>query len=189
MPFSLPGSTATPSSSRTPSASTKRTTASPGSTPTSASTAPTTSTSSTYGWTWRSTGRPTPSTRSTQSSKTTSATRYRNAWYTRATLVKSEKDGARAWNWDTNRYWTITSGKTNELGQKTAYKLEPRGVVKPFVQHGSYIYDRTRFVQKPLWVTRYDPKEKYAAGDYMAQSPDIQGLPAYLEDHCGHHEH
>ncbi|TVZ04576.1 primary-amine oxidase [Trebonia kvetii] len=107
---------------------------------------------------------------------------YRNAWYTRATLVKSESEGARAWNWDTNRYWTIASDKTNELGEKTAYKLEPRGVVKPFVQQGSYIYDRARFVQKPVWVTRYDPREKYAAGDYMAQSPDVQGLPVYLED-------
>jgi primary-amine oxidase len=107
---------------------------------------------------------------------------HHNAWYTRATLVKSEAEGARDWNWDTNRYWKVVSDKVNELGEKTAYKLEPRGVVKPFVQPGSVIYDRARFVQKPVWVTRYDPKEKYAAGDYMAQSPDVQGLPVFLKD-------
>jgi primary-amine oxidase len=107
---------------------------------------------------------------------------YHNAWYTKATLVKSEKEGARSWNWDTNRYWKVVSDKVNELGERTAYKLEPRGVVKPFVQPGSFIYDRARFVQKPVWVTRYDPREKYAAGNYMAQSPDVQGLPVYLED-------
>jgi primary-amine oxidase len=107
---------------------------------------------------------------------------YHNAWYTRATLVKSENEGARDWNWDTSRYWKVVSDKVNELGMRTAYKLEPRGVVKPFVQPGSFIYDRARFVQKPVWVTRYDAKEKYAAGDYMAQSPDVQGLPVYLQD-------
>ncbi|UDY24805.1 primary-amine oxidase [Nocardioides sp. Kera G14] len=107
---------------------------------------------------------------------------YNNAWYTQATPITSERDGARDWKWETNRYWKIASDKVNELGEKTAYKLEPRAVVAPFVQKGSYIYDRARFVQKPVWVTAYDPEEMYAAGDYMAQSADMQGLPVYLED-------
>ncbi|MEP9385136.1 primary-amine oxidase [Nocardioides sp. KR10-350] len=107
---------------------------------------------------------------------------HRNAWYTKETLIASEAEGARDWSYETNRYWKIASDKTNELGGKTAYKLEPRGVVKSFVQPGSYVYDRARFVQKPVWVTKYDPKERYAAGDYMYQSADVQGLPVYLED-------
>ena len=45
------------------------------------------------------------------------------------------------------------------------------------VQEGSYIYDRARFVQHNLWVTKYDAAEKFAAGDYMYQSADVQGLP------------
>ena len=43
------------------------------------------------------------------------------------------------------------------------------------VQRGLVIYDRARFVQHNLWVTRYDPDEKYAAGDYPYQSPDATG--------------
>ncbi len=32
-------------------------------------------------------------------------------------------------------------------------------------------------------MTKYDPPaEKYAAGDYMYQSAEMQGLPVYLED-------
>jgi primary-amine oxidase len=31
-------------------------------------------------------------------------------------------------------------------------------------------------------VTRYDPDEKFAAGDYMYQSPDAQGLPEFIAD-------
>ncbi|MFT4044138.1 MAG: primary-amine oxidase [Gordonia sp. (in: high G+C Gram-positive bacteria)] len=107
---------------------------------------------------------------------------WKNAWYTKHTLIDSESHGARDWNYDTNRYWVVKSDKDNELGEKTAFKIEPRGVVKPFVQKGSWIYDRARFVQHPLWVTKYDPKELYAAGDYMYQTKEIQGLPKYVED-------
>lgn len=107
---------------------------------------------------------------------------HKNAWITQETLVGSEADGARDWRYETNRYWKIASDKTNELGEKTAYKLEPRSVVAPFLQEGSWVYDRARFVQHPVWVTKYDPEEMYAAGDYMYQSSDMQGLPVYLED-------
>ncbi len=87
--------------------------------------------------------------------------------------------GARDWNWSTGRYWKITNpSKVNELGSPVGYKLMPREVVPVMVQEGSYICDRARFVQHNLWVTKYDPAEKFAAGDYMYQSPDIQGLPS-----------
>jgi primary-amine oxidase len=50
------------------------------------------------------------------------------------------------------------------------------------LQPGSAIYDRARFVQHNLWVTAYDPDEKYAAGNYPYQSPDPQGLPEFVAD-------
>ena len=118
-----------------------------------ASTGRTTSTSSTCGWTWRSTApqlrlrgrlaRPSPR---------TGLNPYRNAWVTPGpTLVTSGVRRARAWNWDVpTRSWKITARQSQRApGEKDRYKLEPRGVVKPFVQPGSYIYDRARFVQKP----------------------------------------
>lgn len=37
-------------------------------------------------------------------------------------------------------------------------------------------------MQHNLWVTRYDPKEMFAAGDYMYQSADMQGLPEFVAD-------
>jgi primary-amine oxidase len=33
-----------------------------------------------------------------------------------------------------------------------------------------------------LWVTRYHPRERYAAGDYPNQHPGGAGLPAYIWD-------
>ncbi len=106
---------------------------------------------------------------------------HRNAWITRDTLVASEADGARDWNWSTGRYWKIANpSRRNELGIPVAYKLVPKDVVPVMVQEGSYIYDRARFLQHNLWVTRYDPAEKFAAGDYMYQSADTQGLPEFV---------
>ncbi|WP_460353888.1 primary-amine oxidase [Mycobacterium sp. ZZG] len=108
---------------------------------------------------------------------------HRNAWITKDTVVASEACGARDWNWSTGRYWKITNpSKTNELGIPVAYKLVPKDIVPVMVQEGSYIYDRARFLQHNLWVTKYDPAERFAAGDYMYQSADVQGLPEFIAD-------
>jgi primary-amine oxidase len=50
------------------------------------------------------------------------------------------------------------------------------------VRSGSHIFNMARFVQHNLWVTKHDPKELFAAGDYMWQSGEIQGLPQYIAD-------
>ena len=108
---------------------------------------------------------------------------HRNAWITQDTLVASEAEGARDWNWSAGRYWKVTNpSKKNELGSPVAYKLVPKEIVPVMVQEGSYIYDRARFVQHNMWVTKYDPAEKFAAGDYMYQSEDAQGLPEFVSD-------
>lgn len=108
---------------------------------------------------------------------------HHNAWITRDSLIESEADGARDWEHSTARYWKIVNPSViNELGDPVGYKLMPRDVVPSMLQPGSYIYDRARFVQHKLWVTKFDADEKYAAGNYPYQSPDAQGLPEYLAD-------
>jgi primary-amine oxidase len=108
---------------------------------------------------------------------------HHNAWVTRETLVASEAQGARDWEHSTARYWKVVNpSQVNEVGSPVGYKLMPRDVVPSMVQKGSAIYDRARFVQHNLWVTRYDPSELYAAGNYPYQCPDAQGLPEYVAD-------
>lgn len=106
---------------------------------------------------------------------------YNNAWFTKETLLTAEGSAGRDADLNTARFWKITNPSViNELGREVAYKLVPGAVVPPMLQPGSAIYDRARFVQHNLWVTAYDPDEKFAAGDYPYQSPDPQGLPAYI---------
>jgi primary-amine oxidase len=108
---------------------------------------------------------------------------HHNAWIDRPTLVTSEREGARDFNFQTARYWQICNpGVINELGNPVAYKLVPGAGVPPMFQQGSAIYDRARFAQHALWVTRYEPNERYAAGNYPYQCPDAQGLPDYVND-------
>ncbi|MCW2798972.1 MAG: hypothetical protein JWQ70_444 [Aeromicrobium sp.] len=108
---------------------------------------------------------------------------HHNAWITKETLVASEAEGARDWEYSTARYWKVVNPSVvNELGSPVGYKLMPRDVVPSMVQEGSYIYDRARFVQHNLWVTKFDSKEKYAAGNYPYQSKDAQGLPEFIAD-------
>ena len=38
------------------------------------------------------------------------------------------------------------------------------------------------YARKHLWVTRYDPRERHAAGDYPNQHPGGAGLPSYVQD-------
>ena len=106
-----------------------------------------------------------------------------NAWVTKPTLLATEGESARDADFSTARFWKISNPSVrNELGEEVAYKLMPGVTVPPMLQPGSAIYDRARFVQHNLWVTKYDPAENFAAGDYPYQSPDPQGLPQFVAD-------
>jgi primary-amine oxidase len=40
-------------------------------------------------------------------------------------------------------------------------------------------------MKRHFWVTRYDPAQKYAAGDYPNQHAGDTGLPAYVRQNRG----
>jgi primary-amine oxidase len=106
-----------------------------------------------------------------------------NAWAAEHTVLETELGGRRDVNRASARFWkVVNSGKVNELGQPVAYELVPGASVPPMFQEGSAIYDRARFVQHDLWVTKADPAQLYAAGDYPYQSRQVQGLPEYVAD-------
>jgi primary-amine oxidase len=97
--------------------------------------------------------------------------------------LTTEQSAMRNVNYASARYWQIANPSVlNELGQAVAYKLMPGASAPPMMRPGSAIYDRARFVHHDLWVTAFDPAEKYAAGDYPYQSPAAEGLPVYVED-------
>ena len=70
--------------------------------------------------------------------------------------------------------------RTNRLGQPVAYALLPAGPARTAAADPtSSIASRAAFATRHLWVTRYDPAERYSAGDLLNQHPGGAGLPAY----------
>jgi len=105
-----------------------------------------------------------------------------NAWVPRETLLASESEAQRFIEPRTARYWKIMNpASRNALGLPVAYKLVPAGNAFPFFHEGSPQWQRAGFAKKHLWVTAYDPAERYAAGDYPNQQPGGDGLPRYVQ--------
>jgi len=105
---------------------------------------------------------------------------YGNAWVTKKTLLGRESEARRLIDPLIARVWYVVNpNEITELGQPTAYKLMPGDNVLPLQQEGSQAFARAQFAYKHLWVTRFDPHERYAAGDYPNQHGSPGGLLEY----------
>ena len=108
---------------------------------------------------------------------------HHNAFHTEATLLGSEGKAQRLIDPLVGRFWKIVNPSVrNRLGEPVAYKLVPGENVRPFAGPDAAVTRRAAFMTKHLWVTRHDPRERYAAGDYPNQHPGGAGLPSYVAD-------
>jgi primary-amine oxidase len=104
-----------------------------------------------------------------------------NGFYEQATLLERESDAQREISPLTGRSWKIVNRDSrNGLGQPVGYRLMPGDNVLPFAAPGASISKRAAFMTRHLWVTQYDPAERFAPGDYPNQHPGGAGLPAYV---------
>ncbi|NDJ24190.1 primary-amine oxidase [Nostoc sp. B(2019)] len=82
-----------------------------------------------------------------------------------------------------SREWMIVSAdKQNALGGAPGYMLMPGGNSILFPVEGSKIRQKAGFATHHVWVTKYEPDELYAGGDYPNQAQPGQGLPKYIAD-------
>lgn len=103
-----------------------------------------------------------------------------NAWAVRRMLLGSEREAQRLVDPLAGRYWTVVNPSVpNHVRQPVGYKLVPGDNILPLAQEGSQTQRRAGFAYRHLWVTAFDPAERYAAGDYPNQRPDDDGLPRY----------
>ena len=106
--------------------------------------------------------------------------RYSNGFYEEPTLLKTELEACRRINPETMRYWKIINTNVrNQVGQPTAYKLEAKHTITPLVHADSFSGRRAGFVQNHVWVTAFDPEERYPAGEFINHSSG-GGLPDYV---------
>lgn len=105
-----------------------------------------------------------------------------NAFTSKRTRLTSEAGSGRVADATVARSWHIVNTtKTNALGRPTGYVLMPEASPTLLADPTSSIAKRAEFANKHLYVTAYDPAEKYAAGDFVHQSRGGDGIPQFIE--------
>jgi primary-amine oxidase len=103
-----------------------------------------------------------------------------NAFRAQKTKLTRESEAKRVADNLKARVWHITNPtKQNRLGQDVGYALYPKGQPVLLADPSSSIAGRAAFATKHLWVTKYDPAERYSAGQFVNQHPGGAGLPAF----------
>jgi primary-amine oxidase len=105
------------------------------------------------------------------------------AWVTKRTVYGSEAQAQAQIDPLRGRYWRIeNAGKPSALGDPVAYKLVPGENVAPMFAPDSRFAQRAGFTRNHVWVTAYDPEQRFAAGDYPYQHAGGDGLPRFTAD-------
>jgi len=82
---------------------------------------------------------------------------------------------------DEGEIWRVFNpDKRNAQGYPVSYVLENHARGEPLLDEADY--KRAGFIAHDLWVTAYNAKERYAAGDTPNQNPGEPGLPQYVKN-------
>lgn len=101
-------------------------------------------------------------------------------WRLQRTVLETESAARRSINPLTGRVWRIENPSVeNGVGDPTAYTLTPGHNVAAMAHPDGIVGRRGGFIAHHLWVTPYEPSERFAAGDYPNQHPGGAGLPAW----------
>jgi primary-amine oxidase len=108
---------------------------------------------------------------------------YSSSYRPQYTAIASEADAARDANPSTGRCWLVVNpSKRNRVGQPTGYRIVPGAdLARPFAHEGASLLRRAAFIRHNLWITSYDPSQRYAAGDYINQNAAPEGLEQWLK--------
>ncbi|MDQ0864526.1 primary-amine oxidase [Arthrobacter globiformis] len=105
---------------------------------------------------------------------------YGNAYFGEETRLGTELAAQRLNDSSTDRFWKVVNpAKFNHVGEPVAYRIMSPSSSIPKWSDTAHIAPRGEFISKQLWVTPFQERELYAAGDYPYGNPDNGGLPQY----------
>ena len=105
-----------------------------------------------------------------------------NAIRKQVTPIMSERQARRDTDAPRGRTWLIANEEApNDFGDPVAYKLVPAVGAMMLADEGAAVAKRATFAKTALWVTRYDPEERYPAGEMPNLHPGGDGLPRWIE--------
>ena len=106
----------------------------------------------------------------------------RSLWVQEAHAAQTEQDAQLDINLAKPALWRVlSSSRQNAVGYPTSYQLMPGRNANHLFVPDDYSLRRAGFIDHHLWVTPYDPDERFAAGDHPTLSEPGMGLPAWTE--------
>jgi primary-amine oxidase len=110
----------------------------------------------------------------------------RSIWVRQAETARQEQDAMLHLDMQKPSLWRVVSSKTrNHVGYPTSYQLLPGMTSHTLLSPDDYPRRRAGFIDHDLWVTPYEPGERFAAGAYPTLSTPGQGLPAWTRANRG----
>ncbi|TFJ83507.1 hypothetical protein NSK_005189 [Nannochloropsis salina CCMP1776] len=106
---------------------------------------------------------------------------HHNAWTIQERLLTSELQAQRDADLAKERFWVVeSSGAKNRTGKPTAYKLVARDPIHIMARDQAAFLRRAGYTKHTLWVTAYQPQERFPGGEFPNQDPrPLCGLPLY----------
>jgi len=102
------------------------------------------------------------------------------ALVTTETALRTESQGRQDYDWGSQRSWRVAATRSrNGLGLAPAYKLVPGGSFPPLIGASSPAFQRAEVIGHTLWVTPYQPEERWPCGEFPNMSAADYGLPAW----------
>ena len=99
------------------------------------------------------------------------------------TVLRSELMARRPYNFDTQRHWHVRCDYTkNRSGGCTGWRLIPGHNTPTYARPEAMYLRRAGFLKNHLWVTPFNPFERFPGGDYPNQNPrEGDGLPFWTQ--------
>lgn len=105
---------------------------------------------------------------------------YGNVFDAKVRTIRTEMDTDGIARGETGRYWkVINPAARNAVGRPTGYKLVAMPAPVMLADPGATVRQRGGFATRHVWVTPFDPAERYASGDYPNNHAGGDGLPRY----------
>ena len=104
---------------------------------------------------------------------------YGNGFYCKKTPLRTAKEAAANYCYETSRSWDIINPSSINPSTKkpVAYKILNNNCPTLLAKPGSMLAKRAAFARKSLWVVPYEDYQLFPAGDYVCQSTGELGHP------------
>jgi primary-amine oxidase len=107
------------------------------------------------------------------------ASARRSIYVVERRLPDTEKDAQLDTGHGPSRLRVMNEGRTNGVGNPASYEVLVANHAELLLDAADWPAKRARFLAHDVWVTPYDPAERYAAGEYVLGSRGDDGLAVW----------